>query len=149
MLIYNQKAKGYDTRKHILACFGGAGGQHACSIARSLGIKKIAISRFAGILSALGMSMADVVVEKQEPCNLDLSAENVTGYISQRVDVLKQECVQHLINHENFKPEAVETEVYLNLRYQGTDTGIMCSRRGIDSDSKLVHTDFEQIFVNK
>lgn len=31
------QAKGYDTSRHALACFGGAGGQHACAIARSLG----------------------------------------------------------------------------------------------------------------
>lgn len=31
------QAKGFDTSRHALACFGGAGGQHACAIARSLG----------------------------------------------------------------------------------------------------------------
>lgn len=34
------QAKGYDTSRHALACFGGAGGQHACAIARDLGKKK-------------------------------------------------------------------------------------------------------------
>ena len=33
--------RGYDIKDHVLACFGGAGGQHACSIARELGIQKI------------------------------------------------------------------------------------------------------------
>lgn len=42
------QGKGYDTRNHILACFGGAGGQHACSIARSLGMKKVYIHKYAG-----------------------------------------------------------------------------------------------------
>ena len=42
------QGKGYDTRDHILACFGGAGGQHACSIARSLGMKKVYIHKYAG-----------------------------------------------------------------------------------------------------
>lgn len=52
----------------MLAVFGGAGGQHACAIARSLGIKKIYIHKYAGILSAFGMALADVVHEAQEPC---------------------------------------------------------------------------------
>lgn len=30
--------KGYETSKHALACFGGAGPQHACAIARALGM---------------------------------------------------------------------------------------------------------------
>jgi 5-oxoprolinase (ATP-hydrolysing) len=64
------KAKGYDTRQHVLACFGGAGGQHACAIARSLGISRVVIHKYAGILSAFGMACADVVHEVQEPCAL-------------------------------------------------------------------------------
>ena len=55
------QGKGYDTRDHALACFGGAGGQHACSIARSLGMKTVFIHKYAGILSAYGMALADVV----------------------------------------------------------------------------------------
>lgn len=61
------QAKGHDVSRHILACFGGAGGQHACSIARILGIKKIFIHKYASILSAYGMALADVVEEIQEP----------------------------------------------------------------------------------
>ena len=39
------QAKGYDTSRHVLACFGGAGGQHACAIARALGMKTVFIHR--------------------------------------------------------------------------------------------------------
>jgi len=62
-----RQAKGYDTSRHVLACFGGAGGQHACAIARSLGIKTVFVHKYAGILSAYGMALADVVEEAQEP----------------------------------------------------------------------------------
>ena len=64
--------RGFDIKEHALACFGGAGGQHACAIARDLGISKIFIHRFSGILSAYGMGLADIVVEKQEPSALVL-----------------------------------------------------------------------------
>lgn len=50
-----------------MACFGGAGGQHACAIARSLGMKSVFVHKYAGILSAYGMALADVVEESQEP----------------------------------------------------------------------------------
>lgn len=52
---------------HVLACFGGAGGQHACAIARSLGMGTVFVHKYAGILSAYGMALADVVEEAQEP----------------------------------------------------------------------------------
>lgn len=146
----NKKGKGYDTRKHVLACFGGAGGQHACSIARSLGIKKIIVNRYSGILSAYGLSLADVVVEKQETCNLKLDEINMNKYVLNRIEYLKSECVKHLIEKENFVPESIETETFLNLRYLGTDTGIMCSHENQIRDlSQLKFTDFQQSFINK
>lgn len=48
--------------------FGGAGGQHACAVARALGMQTVIIHKYAGILSAYGMALADVVHEAQEPC---------------------------------------------------------------------------------
>ncbi|HUG11008.1 MAG TPA: hydantoinase/oxoprolinase family protein, partial [Opitutaceae bacterium] len=36
-------AKGYDPKDHVLVSFGGAGAQHACAIARSLGIPKVLV----------------------------------------------------------------------------------------------------------
>lgn len=41
----NPQAKGHDTSQHVLACFGGAGGQHACAIARALGMKTVFIHK--------------------------------------------------------------------------------------------------------
>lgn len=48
------QAKGHDTSQHALACFGGAGGQHACSIARSLGMDTVHVHKYSSILSAYG-----------------------------------------------------------------------------------------------
>jgi 5-oxoprolinase (ATP-hydrolysing) len=53
------EAKGYSTSKHTLATFGGAGGQHACEIARLLGIRRVLIHRYSSILSAYGLALAD------------------------------------------------------------------------------------------
>ncbi|CAI5531542.1 unnamed protein product [Closterium sp. Naga37s-1] len=61
------EARGHETSSHVLACFGGAGPQHACAIARSLGISTVFVHRLCGILSAYGMGLADRVVEMQEP----------------------------------------------------------------------------------
>ncbi|MFT6864312.1 MAG: 5-oxoprolinase (ATP-hydrolyzing) [Akkermansiaceae bacterium] len=50
--------EGYDCREHALVAFGGAGPQHACSLARELGIKTILIPVDAGLLSAWGLHQA-------------------------------------------------------------------------------------------
>jgi len=53
-------ARGRDPRDFALVVFGGAGGIHACPIARELGISTLVIHPLAGVLSALGMGLARV-----------------------------------------------------------------------------------------
>lgn len=69
------QARGFNPKSHILDIFGGAGAQHACSIARDLGIRKIYIHKYCGILSAYGLGLADVVHEAEEPIKGSLSQE--------------------------------------------------------------------------
>jgi len=52
--------KGYDVTNYMLNCFGGAGGQHACIVADSLGISNVMIHPYAGVLSAYGMGLAEI-----------------------------------------------------------------------------------------
>ena len=52
--------RGYDVTGYTLNCFGGAGGQHACLVADALGMTKVLIHPFAGVLSAYGMGLADI-----------------------------------------------------------------------------------------
>ena len=53
-------ARGRDPRDYALVVFGGAGGQHACAVARLLGIRTLLCDRRAGVLSAWGMGLAPV-----------------------------------------------------------------------------------------
>ncbi|OAY37713.1 5-oxoprolinase [Manihot esculenta] len=115
--------KGHETRNHALACFGGAGPQHACAIARSLGMNEVLIHRFCGILSAYGMGLADVVEEAQEPYSAVYGPESVLE-ASHREDMLLKQVKQKL-QAQGFREENITTETYLNLRYEGTDTSIM------------------------
>ena len=121
--------RGFDIKEHALACFGGAGGQHACSIARELGISKIFIHRFSGILSAYGMGLADIVVEKQEPSAhvLPENKENdVLKNLLKNLEKLSSDAKTELLA-QGYKAEQIEIKRYLNLRYQGTDTALMIS----------------------
>ena len=52
--------RGYDVTDYTLNCFGGAGGQHACLVADALGMKRVFLHPFAGVLSAYGMGLADI-----------------------------------------------------------------------------------------
>ncbi len=116
-------AKGFDIRDHVLACFGGAGGQHACALARALGISKIFIHRFSGVLSAYGMGLADVVEEKREPASILL--EEVSSW-KPRLEALKND-IEILLKEKGVN--TIELQSFLSLRYEGTDTVMMIRER--------------------
>ncbi|KAK4342895.1 hypothetical protein RND71_038711 [Anisodus tanguticus] len=118
--------KGHETSNHALACFGGAGPQHACAIARSLGMKEVFIHRLCGILSAYGMGLADVVEEAQEPYSAVYGPDSVIEASRRETILLKQ--VKAKLQEQGFREESITSETYLNLRYEGTDTAIMVKR---------------------
>jgi 5-oxoprolinase (ATP-hydrolysing) len=57
--------RGHDVTGYTLNCFGGAGGQHACLVADALGMKRVLIHPFAGVLSAYGMGLADLTTMRE------------------------------------------------------------------------------------
>ncbi|CAH1735140.1 unnamed protein product [Chironomus riparius] len=119
------QSRGFDTSKHALVVFGGAGGQHACSIAKELGMKKVLIHKYAGILSAYGMALADVVHDTQEPCGLVFEDGNIR-HVKELLDRLSKVCVDQL-ETQGFGKANILLEPYLHLRYSGTDCALMIS----------------------
>src|SRR6266849_1362863 len=67
--------RGYDVTEYTLCCFGGAGGQHACLVADALGMKRVYIHPFAGVLSAYGMGLADLRTLKEAAVETRLTDE--------------------------------------------------------------------------
>jgi 5-oxoprolinase (ATP-hydrolysing) len=118
--------RGFDVTRHVLACFGGAGGQHACAIAAALGIRTIFVHRFSGILSAVGIGLAEVVREAQEPSAAVLAADVMPG-LEARLDELEAEAVSGL-QQQGFAQQQISCQRFLNLRYDGTDVPVMTPR---------------------
>ncbi|KAH1001014.1 hypothetical protein HUJ04_013277 [Dendroctonus ponderosae] len=140
------QGKGYDTSRHALACFGGAGGQHACAIARSLGMSTVFVHRYAGILSAYGIALADVVHEAQEACAKTYAEENF-AYFDARLDALKRQCLQQL-QEQGFRDSDIVVEPYLHMRYDGTDCALMCApTRPQEGETPTKHGDFLRSFI--
>ncbi len=118
--------RGFDIKEHVLATFGGAGPQHACSIARALGIREIFIHRYAGILSAYGMGLANVVVDRQKPSSA-VYGQRVLEDVETEFDQLRRQAYSELFD-QGFDREGVESTCFLNLRYDGTDTAMMIAQ---------------------
>lgn len=115
------EARGHNTSAHHLASFGGAGGQHACAIAESLGVKRVLIHKYSSILSAHGIGLADVVHEMEAPCAKAYNPTHIPSILSD-LEALGNEAKTHpSIYHFG----DVELERYLNMRYDGSDTAMM------------------------
>lgn len=137
--------KGHETKNHALGCFGGAGPQHACAIARSLGMKEVLIHKFCGILSAYGMGLANVVEEAQEPYSAEYGAESIVEVLQREAMLLKQ--VKQKLQNQGFREENISIETYLNLRYEGTDTAIMVKGQVAEDRKPFDYaTEFAKIF---
>ncbi|TXT07669.1 uncharacterized protein COLE_04593 [Cutaneotrichosporon oleaginosum] len=116
------EARGFKTSDHVLASFGGAGGQHACEISELLGISRVLIHKFSSVLSAYGLSLADRVYELQEPAADVYSASADT--LSARLDGLGER-VRAVLRAAGFDDAKIRLERLLNMRFDGSDTALM------------------------
>lgn len=121
--------RGYDVSEYTLCCFGGAGGQHACLIADALGMKRIFIHPYAGVLSAFGMGLAERRILREKACEKQLKASlilELESLFQQLVNDAKNELNKqsfHLSNNaEALSPLEILQKVY--LKYQGSDQSL-------------------------
>ncbi|CAN5418015.1 hydantoinase B/oxoprolinase family protein [soil metagenome] len=110
--------RGYDVTRYVLACFGGAGGQHACLVADALGMSKVMIHPFAGVLSAYGMGLADLRILREATVERLLTEAHD---LPERAAMLAGEA-EAVLRGQNVPLVSVETVASLLVKYAGTDT---------------------------
>lgn len=125
--------RGHDVTDYALVCFGGAGGQHACMVADRLGIEHIYVHPHAGVLSAVGIGLADVRQIRDETVEQTLNDENLQR-LDPRWHELENNGTQYLQN-QGIESKAQELRRRLSLRYQGSDTALLVPA-GTNSDVK-------------
>ncbi len=118
-------ARGYDVREDLLVAFGAAAAQHACAVARQLGMKKILSHPDAGVLSALGIGLASVIKHEVAPLYRDWD-ETLQGQLASIFARLTQQG-QSALEREGVDLARMEFTRELDLRYQGTDVPLTVS----------------------
>jgi 5-oxoprolinase (ATP-hydrolysing) len=117
-------ARGYDPADYVLVSFGGAGSQHACALARSLGTPKVLIHPFSGILSAYGIGLADVRRFAERSILAELNPTEL-AHIETAFAELAAEARSE-VEREGLPAEQIEPPVRsLELRYRGTESSIL------------------------
>jgi N-methylhydantoinase A len=126
--------RGFDPRQFALMAFGGAGPLHACEVAQSLSIPVVIVPRYPGILSAIGMALADATRDTAAPLLIlgsDPEAETRTRSAFAVVETRLR---------EEMGGEA-EIELALDMRYpgQGYELTIPCREMGLEAAIGLFH----------
>ena len=129
--------RGHDVTGYTLNCFGGAGGQHACLVADSLGISRVFIHPFAGVLSAYGMGLADLRVMRERAVEAildDALLEDVEAILDEMEEQGRVE-----MTRQGGDPARTYTLRKVHLRYQGTDSPLIVDF----ADRKAIVAEFE------
>jgi N-methylhydantoinase A len=109
--------RGHDPRGFSLVAFGGAGPMHACDLARSLAIPQVIVPLNPGVLSALGLLMADVTKDFSQTVLLrtnTLSRETLESLFAPL-----EERARSVLIEEGFAPDRMILSRFLDLRYVG------------------------------
>ena len=114
--------KGHDVTEYVLTTFGGAGGQHACAVADSLGIRTVLVPPMAGVLSALGIGLADTTTMREQSVEHRLEPAAMAR-LHEVADSLEATARDELLD-EGVPAERLRVTRRAHLRYDGTDTAL-------------------------
>ena len=136
--------RGYDVTEYVLNVFGGAGGQHACAVADALGMSKVLIHPLAGVLSAYGIGLANIVAMRERAVEAPLDA----ALIAALPGILRP--LEHDARTEVQAEEVPESRIRAahraHLRYEGTDTAVIVPVGSLAEMTAAFETEYARRF---
>jgi 5-oxoprolinase (ATP-hydrolysing) len=132
--------RGHDVTRYTLSTFGGAGGQHACAVADALGMSRVMIHPFAGVLSAYGMGLADVTATRETAVEEVLGEVGRAG-LDRHLDPLVADATQELTD-QGVASDAINVASRAHLKYAGTDTTVQVTVAALEEMEK----EFERLY---
>ena len=133
--------RGYDPRLFTLVPFGGAGPMHSCELAQELGIPRVMIPTHPGILSALGVAIADVV--KDYSRTVMLRGEDVNRVRLDEEFHGMENLARAELQSEGLPGDRMTSSRYLDARYVGQSFELT-----IDYPSSSRRTDLRRAIAN-
>ena len=136
-------AQGVNPSGYALAAFGGAGGQHACKVADALGMKTVLIHPYGGLLSALGIGLADIRDTRMGAVEAPLAS--ALGEARTLSDQLGQTAAKALTD-QGFAPDSVRLQREWRLKVSGSDTSIPVAQDDPDAMTAAFSTAHKRLF---
>jgi len=135
--------RGYDITRYTLVCFGGAGGQHACLVADRLGINQVHLHPHAGVLSAVGIGLADVRHVDDVAVEAVLDQPLLTSLSAQWHKLSTAGAAA--LAAQGVPDQQVRNERRVALRYAGSDTSLPVA----DGTLEQIVAGFELVHQNR
>ena len=136
--------RGHDVRDHAMIVFGGAGGQHACAVARLLGVRTLVFHPLAGVLSAYGMGAARVGWHGEADAGQVALTDDAIAALEDRFVALEDR------GRATLADDAAGTEFValrsVDLRYQGTHTAQTLALAGASALAAAFTGEHRQVF---
>jgi len=114
--------RGYDITSYTLVCFGGAAGQHACMVADRLAVTRVHIHPHAGVLSAVGIGLADVRHLVDAAVEATLTDRLLRSLEPRWAEM--DASARSKVEQQGVAPERISSLRRLSLRYAGSDTAL-------------------------
>jgi 5-oxoprolinase (ATP-hydrolysing) len=116
--------RGHDIRGALLVSYGGAGGQHACRLAETLGMGRVLLHPLSGVLSAYGIGMAEQR-QLRERAWRQLLTPALVAELGRGIDELRAQAAQALRQSGDLADgDQGRAVVSLELRYPGSERGL-------------------------
>ena len=136
--------RGYDVTEYVLNVFGGAGGQHACAVADALGMSKVLIHPLAGVLSAYGIGLADIVAMRERAVEAPLDAALIAA-LPQTLEPLEHDARAE-VGAEGVPESRISAAHRAHLRYEGTDTAVIVPVGSLAEMTAAFETEYARRF---
>ncbi len=137
-------ARGHDVTRFALACFGGAGGQHACGVADELGMETVLVHPLAGVLSAYGLGLADRRTVRERTLGVPLGQEGWPE-VQSTARALAAAAAAALAS-EGVERAAIRTDASARLRSASTESSVPIALTDPDTMAAAFATDHQRRF---
>jgi N-methylhydantoinase A len=139
-------ARGYDPRDFVLLAFGGSGSVVAHEVAKELGVPKIAIPKWPGVVSALGAMSSDVRIDHMLT-HIEVLEDSSIARLEEKFQELEKRLVERLIK-DGFSEDRILLYREVDARYFGQwrslSLGVPRPLKNINEITDRFHKEYER-----
>lgn len=139
--------RGHDPRAFCLIPLGGAGPLHAAELAKELGISEVAVPRFPGNLSAVGLISSDIRHDFARTIVLDARQHDAAALETLMADMLAE--ARSRLERDGFAQESARFQRFADMRYRGQAFDLTVPIADLEAGPEALIARFEQLYAQR